>query len=208
MSCICKICGITFEANPLWHHPTGFCGDECRGQARRIAKEKYKKTDKGHATYIRWCANPIKKEIDKRGMQKPTAKAKAVIRATRTLANNPHLQERKRERDKAFGKTEYGREINKRASAKYGATPKGVASRKVGKARRRSLEQNADGSFTAADLIARFESFGNRCVHCGSLDHITADHIIPLKLGGNNFICNIQPLCGSCNSRKGARYVG
>jgi 5-methylcytosine-specific restriction endonuclease McrA len=173
-------------------------------EARKLAREKYKKSEKGHATYLRWCANPKKKEIDKKGMQKPTAKAKAVIRSMRALSNNPDLQEKKRIRDIEYGKSEKGRIVNLEAAARYRATEKGSLTRKATKAARRSTE----GRFTTGELKECFALHGNKCAHCGATDHLTADHIIPLKLGGDNYITNIQPLCKSCNSRKGARHVG
>ena len=203
MNCICKVCGKVFEANPNWRHAEGICGDDCRLFVRRTAHTKYKTTKKGRASEQRWRKNPIKKEIDKKSMQTPTARAKAVIRSTRALATNPYLQEQKRKRDIEYAKTERGKKVNLRAAAKYRKTEKGVMARKVTKALRRSVS----GSFTRDDLVNRFAQYGNKCAHCGSAEHITVDHIVPISRGGTNHIDNIQPLCKSCNSRKGARYV-
>ena len=52
------------------------------------------------------------------------------------------------------------------------------------------------------ELIARD---GNHCQHCGTTEHITVDHIIPLARGGTNDLENLQLLCKFCNGRKGNR---
>lgn len=44
-----------------------------------------------------------------------------------------------------------------------------------------------------------------RCRHCSADEDLTVDHIIADSLGGPTIIENLQTLCRSCNSRKGAR---
>lgn len=46
---------------------------------------------------------------------------------------------------------------------------------------------------------------GWTCVACGTHKDLTVDHIHPVALGGGNEFENLQTMCGSCNSRKGAR---
>lgn len=43
------------------------------------------------------------------------------------------------------------------------------------------------------------------CLHCGSPDDLTLDHVIPWSVGGSDETNNLQTLCRSCNARKGAR---
>ena len=48
-------------------------------------------------------------------------------------------------------------------------------------------------------IIARDE---NRCVACGSTEHLQVDHIIPMFEGGSDSAENLQVLCSSCNAQK------
>lgn len=58
-----------------------------------------------------------------------------------------------------------------------------------------------------ADWQALLKASNYRCVHCGTTEDITQDHIIPLIHGGANSIDNIQPLCRSCNSKKSSKMT-
>jgi hypothetical protein len=50
-----------------------------------------------------------------------------------------------------------------------------------------------------------YQRDGHRCLHCGSVDDLTLDHIHPYSMGGADALDNLQTLCRSCNSKKGAR---
>lgn len=46
---------------------------------------------------------------------------------------------------------------------------------------------------------------GWACLHCGGTRDLTLDHIWPWSKGGPDTAENLQTLCRSCNSRKGAK---
>jgi hypothetical protein len=76
------------------------------------------------------------------------------------------------------------------------------------KAKRRKAEAANGGCLTAGEWRALLIKFESRCVCCGIKPaKLTADHVIPVLRGGSNFIENIQPLCGPCNSSKGAHHA-
>jgi hypothetical protein len=50
-----------------------------------------------------------------------------------------------------------------------------------------------------------FARDGYQCRHCGATQGLCIDHIYPERHGGASTMDNLQTLCRSCNSRKGAR---
>jgi 5-methylcytosine-specific restriction endonuclease McrA len=71
--------------------------------------------------------------------------------------------------------------------------------------RQRARKRNAEGSHTAQEWLEVVWKQGFACATCREIKPLTRDHIIPLSKGGSNYISNIQGLCASCNSSKGAK---
>lgn len=44
-----------------------------------------------------------------------------------------------------------------------------------------------------------------RCIYCGSFNHLTVDHVIPVSKGGKNTWDNLVCACVICNVKKGDR---
>ncbi|RKR92683.1 HNH endonuclease [Micromonospora pisi] len=53
--------------------------------------------------------------------------------------------------------------------------------------------------------VAVFARDGDACIKCGSTHLLALDRIYPWSRGGPDTVENLRVLCGSCNSRKGAR---
>jgi len=74
--------------------------------------------------------------------------------------------------------------------------------------RQRALRRNAEGSFKTSEIRELISKQKSKCASCyQSIDgkyHV--DHIMPIKLGGSNYIDNIQILCPTCNMKKGSKH--
>jgi len=68
----------------------------------------------------------------------------------------------------------------------------------------RRLRGREVGSFSPGEWTAMLDFYERCCLCCGA-DGVTVDHVVPLSKGGSNALENIQPLCRSCNCRKGTK---
>jgi 5-methylcytosine-specific restriction endonuclease McrA len=64
------------------------------------------------------------------------------------------------------------------------------------------------GKHTGAEIKTLLDRQKCKCANCQTSlkNGYHADHVMPLALGGSNFIQNIQLLCAACNLSKGARH--
>ena len=82
-----------------------------------------------------------------------------------------------------------------------------AVARRIHQHTRKTRKTEAGGTYTVAEWTILCKKYGYKCLWCDKRRKLTADHVIPVSKGGTSNIDNIQPLCGPCNSRKGAKIV-
>jgi len=61
-------------------------------------------------------------------------------------------------------------------------------------------------TFSTKRYLERLLSFNGRCAHCeckiGAATGLEWDHVIPVAMGGDDSLDNLQPLCKTCHRAK------
>lgn len=71
----------------------------------------------------------------------------------------------------------------------------------------RAHEAKRRGAPFRAGVPAFMRKHMTKCAACGATENLEIDHVMPLALGGTSALKNLQMLCKTCNTRKGATYV-
>jgi len=100
-------------------------------------------------------------------------------------------------------KYKWPRENRNKYDRAFLKTPEGKEANRLKKNAQKKMMRDASGDFCKKEFSDLCDLWGNVCLSCGRVDRLTADHIIPLSIGGDNSLRNIQPLCVFCNSKKG-----
>jgi 5-methylcytosine-specific restriction endonuclease McrA len=67
-------------------------------------------------------------------------------------------------------------------------------------------KRTGGGKVTAEEWQAIRESYGGKCVYCGS-PGTQQDHVVPLSRGGAHAPDNVVPCCQSCNRSKSDKEI-
>lgn len=117
------------------------------------------------------------------------------------------ISEETRERMRKANK---GRNIGEKHWNWQGGISKNKKLRSWTKNKRNRMKRSNGGLHTYGEWETLKAQYNWTCPSCDKKEpkiSLTRDHIIPISRGGSDNIENIQPLCGSCNSRKNNKIV-
>lgn len=182
--------------------PRRIKGSNCT-ECERESSRAWNRRNRERASKARneWCAkNPEKRRKAQRDAYARNPQ-KAKDRNAKYRAGSI---EKVRARQKRWA--DNNRELVRKYAARFRAD--NPEKKRADTRNRRAALRAAEGRHTAADIEEISRAQRNRCAMCRNdfgrvKRHV--DHIVPIAGGGRNDRRNLQLLCSSCNTSKGAR---
>lgn len=222
----CELCGSSFAT---YHRTQVFCSRACRDAVRRKGSilncavcrtAFYRAACKRDATTHQFCSRACKIEWEKHWKRERVQHQEELsvnLAPTQVNTGSPCIHghdsprwrgsrecvQCSRERKQLYRQEHREKIRAKRKAWREANREKVVRKLRALSANKRARVYECNGTISAADVAAVFEAYGYACLACGSTDRLALDHVIPLAAGGPNLPSNLQPLCISCNSKKG-----
>lgn len=204
--CYCKECGTADSSRFYTGENTNYAN---HSRCRRCLTEKAKAYRHSHPDMVK-TQNANRATYKKQWHEKNRERRLQKSRDNRDHANTLARAWREANKERWQAYMRQYRETNKERLSEYNrrnanewrkAHPE---LRAASQANRRARKRGCEGAISAAQVAALYRQQKGRCASCqtplNNLFH--KDHIMPLVLGGEHRIENIQLLCPPCNLRK------
>lgn len=207
---ICPVCKKEFQSDIFHRNTMKFCSRRCRGKNWKILNP-----------------NKVKMQANRRAREKTTERLLSLpLKICPTCQKSFAPGESRRNSYRIFCSikcNQTAQRKNRRAKESYilkhpqedlefywkVRTRKQVTDANY-KALKRGCKKCSGNHLHLDEWITIKQAANSSCKICGIIESpqnpLTIDHIVAITNGGENVASNIQPLCRSCNSRKGNRY--
>lgn len=180
---LCKKCGVEKDIKEFSKGKRGKLSYACKSCTSKYDKERYKKK-----------SSEIKEKSKKWRQENKERYRKS-------------LQDWHAKHPNYYTEYYYSEHLTQKRKTEEYKTSKRIHTR-INESKRRAIRRGCGGSISKVEWENLVKKYNYTCLRCGRNDvKLTLDHVVPLVMGGKHLIENAQPLCKSCNSKKGAKYI-
>lgn len=201
---VCVICGVEKELSDFYKHRKAKFGvaNQCKPCANIIRAKYYK----SHSSKLKAQSNEYYLLNRERVLHRIKEKYKENPEIVKKRARDWNVNNKEKKVEKSH---KWYLDNTERTKKNVVIWQKNNPEKlKAHRRNRRAREKGSGLKISSKQWEILLEQYECRCLRCGKVGiKLTMDHVLPLSLGGEHRIENIQPLCKPCNSAKGTKYI-